>query len=116
MADGSGIYYKDVATGIEDVLRNRGLTNASVSIYKDVNWYAAMSCIDKRPVYRSLKGSEIYSDHGVLGVGYISFTHSTGWVSKYFQIADAWESTYHYVNYSLGIDEIRLLEVSFGGN
>lgn len=112
----TGTYHTDAATGIEDVLRSRGLSNASVSIHEDVNWYAAMSSIDNRPVYLSLKGSEIYANHAVLGVGYISFSHSTGWVSKYFQIADALEPGYRYVNYSLGIDRIHMLEVSFGGN
>lgn len=70
-------------------------------------------CVISTPcaVLVSLDSSQIYEDHAVIGTGYITFAHSSGWQSKYLQIFDQWNYNLRYVNYQLGINYIIVREV-----
>ena len=50
----------------------------------------------------------------MVGLGYVFFTHSTGWVSKYYKIVDGLTADIRYVHSSLGIDHINLVTVYVG--
>jgi len=117
---------------IIQVLNEIGYNSILTDTYAFVSWKNAKKCIDKGAVLLGLVESQIYWDekqygkiseqtglyrygHEVLGVGYISFSHSTGWTSKYYQIVDGWfNDDYRYVNHSLGIGDIMLEYVGLG--
>lgn len=112
-----GTYVSNAATGYENVIRSMGITKMFAEIHRSVTFYQAMDCMDDGAVHLSLRNSQIYGDHGVLGVGYISFIHSSGWVSNYYQIVDGWyDDQYRYVNHSLGIDCIHVIDLVFVDN
>lgn len=87
----------------------------NIDVFPYVTWNTAKKYIERGAVHLNLTGSQIYRDHAVLGVGYMSFSHSSGWVSKYFQIVDGvYTDEYRYLNYSLGISNIALIVVELG--
>lgn len=114
--ESTGTLTENVASGYERVITRLGYDGIKAKYYSRVSWDKATECLEDGAVHLALMGSQIYTNHSVLGVGHISFSHSTGWVSKYFQIIDGWEMGYRYVNYSLGISYIGLIELEFGPN
>lgn len=110
----SGTYDINVAPAYQSVLRSYGYNNATASYQYSATWSQVTSALGSCAVHLCLHDSEIYIDHGVLGVGYISFSHSTGWVSKYYSIVDGWTADIRYVHSSLGIDHINLITVNVG--
>ena len=51
----------------------------------------------------------------MLATGYITFPHSSGWVSRYYQIIDGWyNDDYRYVNHSLGVELLIMEWVEMG--
>lgn len=113
----SGTYDINVAPAYQSVLRSYGYNNATASYQYSASWSQVTTGLNSCAVHLCLHGSEIYGDykgHGVLGVGYISFSHSTGWVSKYYSIVDGETADIRYVHSSLGIDHINLVTVNVG--
>lgn len=87
----------------------------NIEVYPYVTWNTAKNYIKKGAVHLNLSNSQIYGNHAVLGVGYVSFSHSSGWTSRYFQIVDGgYTDEYRYLNYSLGISHIALIVVELG--
>lgn len=107
-----GTLLDEAEIGYQEVLKSMGYSVNAVKSY-NVTWEKAISAIKTQPVHFHLQNSQIYVIHGVLGVGYVSYVHSSGWESKYFQIVDGWTSDYRYVNYSLGIDSINMIQLKF---
>lgn len=98
-----------------EVLKWLEYDSVRTDIFPFVTWSRAKQCIQKGAVHLALIDSQIYGNHAVLGVGYVSFSHSSGWISNYFQIVDGGGGTkYRYVNYSLGISRIDLFEIKLG--
>lgn len=104
----------DIAPGYQTVLRSYGYNSATASCQTYASWNQVTSAISSCAVHLSLRDSEIYGYHSVVGVGYISFSHSTGWVSKYYSIVDGWTADIRYVHSSLGIDHVNLITVNLG--
>lgn len=123
----------DVRPAYVEVLKWLGYHNVKTDVFPLVTWNRAKECIKKGAVHLDLINSQIYWNsktcgdintnyygHSVLGVGYVSFSHSSGWNSKYFQIVDGWRAKeneptdYRYVNYSLGIRGINLIVIKPG--
>ncbi len=87
----------------------------NIDVFPYVTWNTAKKYVERGAVHLNLTDSQIYGNHAVLGVGYVSFSHSSGWVSKYFQIVDGgYTDEYRYLNYSLGISNIALIVVELG--
>jgi len=107
-----GTTLEEAETGYQKVLKTLGYSVNAVKD-KNVKWDKAIECIKMQPVHLHLIGSQIYSNHAVVGVGYVSYAHSSGWESKYFQIIDGWTRDYRYVNYSLGVDKIHMIQLKF---
>lgn len=82
--------------------------SAEIKKCRDASWKKITSAIDEGPVHVHLRESEIYGNHGVLGIGYVSFSFDSGWTSRYIAIIDGWERGARYVNYSLGIDRVDI--------
>jgi hypothetical protein len=109
------------------MLKKYGYTGAGGNTYAQASWSRIKTCIENTyksrnvsagTVYSTptvavvyLDDSQIYDDHFVIGTGYITFAHASGWQSRYIQIFDQWDTTLKYVNYSLGIDFISVLEI-----
>lgn len=110
----NGTYDVNVAPAYQSVLRSYGYNNATASYQYSASWSQVTTGLNSCAVHLCLHDSEIYRNHGVLGVGYISFSHSTGWVSKYYSIVDGWTADIRYVHSSLGIDHINLVTVNVG--
>lgn len=123
----------DVRPAYIEVLKWLGHNNVKTDVFPLLTWDKAKECIKRGPVHLELINSQIYWNtatcgdinenyygHSVLGVGYISFSHSSGWTSKYFQIVDGWReregepADYRYVNFSLGIKKIILIVIEPG--
>ena len=98
----------------QSVLRGYGYNSATASIQYSASWSQVTTAINSNAVHLVLVDSEIYGEHSVVGLGYVSFTHSTGWVSKYYKIVDGWTADIRYVHSSLGIDCINLVTVYVG--
>lgn len=109
-----GTYDSAVAPAYQSVLRSYGYNSATSSIQYSASWSQVTSAININAVHLCLHDSEIYTDHSVLGLGYVSFSHSTGWVSKYYKIVDGLTADIRYVHSSLGIDHINLVTVYVG--
>ena len=103
-----------LAPAYQSVLRSYGYNSATASIQYSASWLQITSAINSNAVHLVLCSSEIYGDHSVVGLGYVSFTHSTGWVSKYYKIVDGWTADIRYVHSSLGIASINLVTVYVG--
>ena len=101
--------------GIRTVIRNNGYSSSTVSTTWSVSWSTATTAISSNAVMLLLHDSEIYDEHAVLAVGYTSFTHSSGWVSKYYAIYDGWTSDIRYVHSSLGIGQINMVKITYIG-
>ncbi len=109
------------------LLKKYGYSSAVGYTYAQASWSQIKTCINDTYKTRNvtstavisspavaivyLDDSQIYHNHFVLGTGYITFVHSTGWQSKYIQIFDQWDYGLRYVNYSLGINYISVLEI-----
>lgn len=109
------------------MLKKYGYSSAVGYTYAQASWSRIKSCINDTYKTRNvtstavisspavaivyLDDSQIYDDHLVIGTGYITFVHSSGWQSKYIQIFDQWNYGLRYVNYSLGINYISVLEI-----
>lgn len=103
-----------LAPAYQSVLRSYGYNSATASIQYSASWLQITSAINSNAVHLVLCSSEIYGEHSVVGLGYVSFTHSTGWVSKYYKIVDGWTADIRYVHSSLGIASINLVTVYVG--
>lgn len=103
-----------LAPAYQSVLRSYGYNSATASIQYSAPWLQITSAINSNAVHLVLCSSEIYGEHSVVGLGYVSFTHSTGWVSKYYKIVDGWTADIRYVHSSLGIASINLVTVYVG--
>lgn len=103
-----------VAPAYQSVLSSYGYNSASASIQYSASWSQVTSAINANAVHLILHDSEIYANHSVVGLGYVSFSHSTGWVSKYYKIVDGWTADIRYVHSSLGIGSIDLVTVYVG--
>ncbi len=103
-----------LAPAYQSVLRSYGYNSATAAIQYSASWLQITSAINSNAVHLVLCSSEIYGEHSVVGLGYVSFTHSTGWVSKYYKIVDGWTSDIRYVHSSLGIASINLVTVYVG--
>lgn len=75
---------------------------------EDASWKEITSAIDAGPVHVHLRDSEIYGNHGAVGIGYVSFVFPSGWTSRYIVLIDGWMVGSRYVNYTLGIDSIDI--------
>ena len=109
------------------MLKKYGYPNATKTIKKKASWSEIKASIDNTyntrnvsstAVYSTpsvaivyLDDSQIYNDHFTIGTGYITFDHSSGWRSRYVQIFDQKSESLKYVNYSLGIGYITVLEI-----
>lgn len=103
-----------LAPAYQSVLRSYGYNSATAAIQYSASWSQVTTAINSNAVHLALHDSEIYGEHSVVGLGYVSFTHSTGWVSKYYKIVDGWTADIRYVHSSLGIDHINLVTVYVG--
>ena len=103
-----------LAPAYQSVLRSYGYNSATAAIQYSASWSQVTTAINSNEVHLALHDSEIYGEHSVVGLGYVSFTHSTGWVSKYYKIVDGWTADIRYVHSSLGIDHINLVTVYVG--
>ena len=103
-----------LAPAYQSVLRGYGYNSATAAIQYSASWSQVTTAINSNAVHLVLHDSEIYGEHSVVGVGYVSFTHSTGWVSKYYKIVDGWTADVRYVHSSLGINYINLVTVYVG--
>lgn len=103
-----------LAPAYQSVLRSYGYNSATATIQYSASWSQVTTAINSNAVHLALHDSEIYGEHSVVGLGYVSFTHSTGWVSKYYKIVDGWTADIRYVHSSLGIDHINLVTVYVG--
>lgn len=103
-----------LAPAYQSVLRSYGYNSATAAIQYSASWLQITSAINSNAVHLVLCSSEIYGEHSVVGLGYVSFTHSTGWVSKYYKIVDGWTADIRYVHSSLGIASINLVTVYVG--
>ena len=110
----SGTADSALAPAYQSVLRSYGYNSATASIQYSASWLQITSAINSNAVHLALCSSEIYREHSVVGLGYVSFTHSTGWVSKYYKIVDGWTADIRYVHSSLGIASINLVTVYVG--
>lgn len=110
----NGTSDSNVAPTYQTVLRSYGYNSATASIQYYASWSQVTSALSSNAVHLCLHSSEIYGNHSVLSIGYISFSHSTGWVSKYYTIVDGWTADVRYVHSSLGIDYINLVTVYVG--
>lgn len=109
-----GTYDSNLAPAYQSVLRSYGYNSATAAIQYSASWSQVTTAINSNAVHLALHDSEIYGEHSVVGLGYVSFTHSTGWVSKYYKIVDGWTADIRYVHSSLGIDHINLVTVYVG--
>jgi hypothetical protein len=109
-----GTYDSNLAPAYQSVLRSYGYNSATATIQYSASWSQVTTAINSNAVHLALHDSEIYGEHSVVGLGYVSFTHSTGWVSKYYKIVDGWTADIRYVHSSLGIDHINLVTVYVG--
>lgn len=75
---------------------------------EDASWKEITSAIDDGPIHVHLRDSEIYGNHGTVGIGYVSFIFPSGWTSRYIILIDGWTVGSRYVNYTLGIDSIDI--------
>lgn len=103
-----------LAPAYQSVLRSYGYNSATAAIQYSASWSQVTTAINSNAVHLVLHSSEIYGEHSVVGLGYVSFTHSTGWVSKYYKIVDGLTADIRYVHSSLGIDHINLVTVYVG--
>ena len=103
-----------LAPAYQSVLRSYGYNSATAAIQYSASWSQVTTAINSNAVHLALHDSEIYGEHSVVGLGYVSFTHSTGWVSKYYKIVDGWTADIRYVHSSLGIDHINIVTVYVG--
>ena len=103
-----------LAPAYQSVLRSYGYNSATAAIQYSASWSQVTTAINSNAVHLALHSSEIYGEHSVVGLGYVSFTHSTGWVSKYYKIVDGLTADIRYVHSSLGIDHINLVTVYVG--
>ena len=103
-----------LAPAYQSVLRSYGYNSATAAIQYSASWSQVTAAINSNAVHLVLHSSEIYGEHSVVGLGYVSFTHSTGWVSKYYKIVDGRTADVRYVHSSLGIDHINLVTVYVG--
>lgn len=110
----SGTADNALAPAYQSVLRSYGYNSATAAIQYSASWSQVTTAINSNAVHLVLHSSEIYGEHSVVGLGYVSFTHSTGWVSKYYKIVDGWSTDTRYVHTSLGIDHINLVTVYVG--
>ena len=110
----SGTADNALAPAYQSVLRSYGYNSATAAIQYSASWSQATTAINSNAVHLVLHSSEIYGEHSVVGLGYVSFTHSTGWVSKYYKIVDGLTADIRYVHSSLGIDHINLVTVYVG--
>lgn len=110
----NGTSDSSVAPAYQTVLRSYGYNSATASIQYYASWSQVTSALSSNAVHLCLHSSEIYGNHSVLSIGYISFSHSTGWVSKYYTIVDGWTADVRYVHSGLGIDHINLVTVYVG--
>jgi hypothetical protein len=110
----NGTADSDLAPAYQSVLRSYGYNSATAAIQYSASWTQVTTAINSNAVHLALHGSEIYGEHSAVGVGYVSFTHSTGWVSKYYKIVDGWTTDTRYVHSSLGISSISLVTVYVG--
>lgn len=110
----SGTYDSALAPAYQSVLRSYGYNSATAAIQYSASWSQVTTAINSNAVHLVLHSSEIYGEHSAVGLGYVSFTHSTGWVSKYYKIVDGWTADIRYVHSSLGIDHINLVTVYVG--
>lgn len=110
----SGTADSALAPAYQSVLRSYGYNSATATIQYSASWLQITSAINSNAVHLALCSSEIYGEHSVVGLGYVSFTHSTGWVSKYYKIVDGWTADIRYVHSSLGIASINLVTVYVG--
>ena len=110
----SGTADNALAPAYQSVLRSYGYNSATAAIQYSASWSQVTTAINSNAVHLVLHSSEIYGEHSVVGLGYVSFTHSTGWVSKYYKIVDGWTADIRYVHSSLGIDCINLVTVYVG--
>lgn len=89
--------------------------NPSFKVNIDINltWEDVETYLGRSAVTFLLQDSQIYGDHFVLGVGYNTFSFSTGWTSKYIKIADGHSNQeFRYVNYDLGIKTIYAVTIT----
>ena len=110
----SGTADNALAPAYQSVLRSYGYNSATAAIQYSASWSQVTTAINSNAVHLVLHSSEIYGEHSVVGLGYVSFTHSTGWVSKYYKIVDGLTADIRYVHSSLGIDHINLVTVYVG--
>lgn len=110
----SGTADNALAPAYQSVLRSYGYNSATAAIQYSASWSQVTTAINSNAVHLVLVDSEIYGEHSVVGLGYVSFTHSTGWVSKYYKIVDGLTADIRYVHSSLGIDHINLVTVYVG--
>lgn len=110
----NGTADSSLAPAYQSVLRSYGYNSATSSIQYSASWNQVISALGSNAVHLCLHDSEIYGNHSVLSVGYIYFSHSTGWVSKYYTLVDGWTADIRYVHSSLGIDHINLVTVYVG--
>lgn len=112
-------FYKELGEGAiiskcqyayEIVFQKYGYT-AITKYTQNASWTAITSAINSGPIHVHLRNSQIYGNHGVMGVGYVSFAFPSGWTSRYIIIVDGWNNGFRYVNYSLGIDGINITTV-----
>jgi len=112
----NGTYDVNVAQGYRTVLNNYGYRFPTIQTLYSVSWNTVVSYQTSGCIHMMLHGSEIYNDHSVLYTGNISFTHSSGWVSRYYKIVDGWTTDNRYVHSSLGIDHINMVLVNPGSH
>ena len=109
-----GTSESSIAPALQSVLQSYGYSNAFSYCYNYATWNMITAAIDTNAVFLCLYGSEIYHNHAVLALGYVSFIHSSGWVSKYYIIVDGQTSDIRYVHSSLGISHFSLITVNTG--
>ncbi len=108
---GKNAIIKKCKTAYEEIFYNYGYYCTSKYI-EDASWKQITSAIDKGPIHVHLRDSEIYGDHGAVGIGYVSFAFESGWTSRYIVLIDGWTVGSRYVNYTLGIEEIDITIVN----
>ena len=111
--DATGTYDNNIETTMRNLFNKYAGT--VVERFYSISWEDATAYLARGAVIFNLSDSQIYSDHAVLGVGYISFMFSSGWKSRYLKIVDGWSNQqYRYVNYLLGIDHIGAVTIEVG--
>lgn len=113
---GIGTYTSNLVNAYKNYLNScSGLSGATVKLISNCTISNVITEINAGyPVHLCVYDNNYYSNHSLLGLGYVSYTYYENSVYtsvNYIMVADGWKSSARYVNCSIGTGKMDIVTV-----